>query len=1046
MARLPNSVNPPAVPVQPPEPHPTSLPAGQQIAPSAPIHSFPARSSSPTLRQSHRRHHGPTFSTAAVDQNACELPKDVTLEEGSRRLEELFFKFSGDGTRYQTRHGVGGRGLAGMFQRSHTMDFGEFLALLIHLKIVPRMHGGAGHMTKTHAAAVFQTVNRVDEGGDANRRELDLKEYLAAMRSITEQLGRQPVFAALKHPCQLLFVEEAKSAPVDPPDMLESLKPVGPDIEVHQLKGSKTDNKLPPLQVPSFCLPAGKGPKVCGREGCNNTRQSGAVLSSPRRHPLLVCLGCKTAVYCCKKCQSEAWESGHKDECQLLAINHKGQQGPRQRSPAASVLAAKAARQAAAPVGYTAVQRRAVIYLQDRRELGDWRGALRVVDEVMQIARKVDSSWPQGAMSVYNNLGICFQLAQEYDKARGLHEQHFSIAKRLGEKVQQGVAAGNIGNCMDSMQEYDQARMWHETSLAIALEVADKDAEGGCYGNLSNVHQALREPALGIEMKEKMLRVAKASGEISLFGDLNHCAFALGQYAQAITLPRQEPRQKQSKSRSGKSARGPRVRLKMPRDLILLTGLRASAPGQGLGGAGMLSQPWAEDEGNMNMKPPPTSVRTVLWPRAFLADVSGDPKRTCQPRDLSLVLAAAFRSEAYRTQQEPCNRMKGKHDSMQRERKFWALGLNGGPKAHSTDKNRLGKLVLRVVRAEKLLGADADGASDPFCQVCVVNKTRGKQSGTRPNGMKSSRPGVTEVQSRTRNPEWEEDFIFNIWNITDAVEMKVYDFDANRGGIHDFLGGKRITLSEVFSKIRGDVKKLTGFKTRETYDLEGANGTDFVDAAHTQRVKGSITVDLTFEVTAPEAPKPDEAKAAGKKIVTSGVDPPESGGVSSGAAPRNPPAQQKPAAQPAVKNMVAREQAHSRPLHNVNAVPAVYRNPRPPPPKPFAQKKKKLQPQALQARRLVGAASAPVLAQQQRNVRFAETETDAGVSKPGPERASDGANTEPAGKSEELDGQPDVQGASIESIRRAHTDPPSSSSSSDESSCATSADSREWLC
>ena len=94
----------------------------------------------------------------------------------------------------------------------------------------------------------------------------------------------------------------------------------------------------------------------------------------------------------------------------------------------------------------------------------------------------------------------------------------------------------------------------------------------------------------------------------------------------------------------------------------------------------------------------------------------------------------------------------------------------------------------------------------------------------------------------------------------------------------------------------------------------------------------------------------------------------------------------------------------------------------------------------------MGAVSAPVLAQQQRNVRFAETETDAGVSKPGPERASDGANTEPAGKSEELDGQPDVQGASIESIRRAHTDPPSSSSSSDESSSATSADSREWLC
>ena len=103
----------------------------------------------------------------------------------------------------------------------------------------------------------------------------------------------------------------------------------------------------------------------------------------------------------------------------------------------------------------------------------------------------------------------------------------------------EGAASGNLGNCLDSLGHYEQALVFHETSLQIAQEIGDKDAEGGCFGNLANVHESLGQS--GAHMKERLLAIAREAGEISLFGDLSKCSFALGQYAQAIVLPRAEP-------------------------------------------------------------------------------------------------------------------------------------------------------------------------------------------------------------------------------------------------------------------------------------------------------------------------------------------------------------------------------------------------------------------------------------------------------------------------------------------------------------------------
>ena len=73
------------------------------------------------------------------------LPPGLSMAEGERQLEALFVKYS-----------AAGKGLGGMGQRSASMDFGELLMLLAHLRVVPAAKGGCGHMTKTHASAIFQ--------------------------------------------------------------------------------------------------------------------------------------------------------------------------------------------------------------------------------------------------------------------------------------------------------------------------------------------------------------------------------------------------------------------------------------------------------------------------------------------------------------------------------------------------------------------------------------------------------------------------------------------------------------------------------------------------------------------------------------------------------------------------------------------------------------------------------------------------------------------------------------------------------------------------
>ena len=221
--------------------------------------------------------------------------------------------------------------------------------------------------------------------------------------------------------------------------------------------------------------------------------------------------------------------------------------------------------------------------------------------EALDTADKAKKMWPDGAMSIYNNLGICYQLAGQYQRAQWLHQQHLELAKAGGDRAGEGAASGNLANCLDSLGHYEQALAFHETSLQIAQEVGDKDAEGGCFGNLANVHESLGQS--GEHMKQQLLAIAREAGEVSLFGDLSKCSFALGQYAQAIVLPRAV----HFSGQEGPSATG---------ELVLLPEARSAAHGQGGWEQGDLNVSQRGDGGASQLLP-------RRRPRAILTEVGG---------------------------------------------------------------------------------------------------------------------------------------------------------------------------------------------------------------------------------------------------------------------------------------------------------------------------------------------------------------------------------------------------------------------------------------
>lgn len=92
----------------------------------------------------------------------------------------------------------------------------------------------------------------------------------------------------------------------------------------------------------------------------------------------------------------------------------------------------------------------------------------------------------------------------------------------------------------------------------------------------------------------------------------------------------------------------------------------------------------------------------------------------------------------------------------------------------------VGKLIVRVYRAEQLASADLNGSSDPFIKMNLVNQFH-----------------RTSTQYKTLNPEWNEMFHFDVKDINNQLDILVFDEDFAG---EDFLGRIVIPLLSIKNK------------------------------------------------------------------------------------------------------------------------------------------------------------------------------------------------------------------------------------------------------
>ena len=154
----------------------------------------------------------------------------------------------------------------------------------------------------------------------------------------------------------------------------------------------------------------------------------------------------------------------------------------------------------------------------------------------LSIAKAVGNRVEEGR--AYCNLGITSRRLGDLKKAIEYHKQELCIAKELVDGSREGAAHGNLGNAYHSIGDFKQAILHHEQDLRISKELGDRVGEGSAYGNLGNAYHRLGDFKHAVNYHQQRLSIMKElgnkAGEGAAYGDLGNAYFRLGDFKQAI--------------------------------------------------------------------------------------------------------------------------------------------------------------------------------------------------------------------------------------------------------------------------------------------------------------------------------------------------------------------------------------------------------------------------------------------------------------------------------------------------------------------------------
>eukprot|EP00058_Branchiostoma_floridae_P003327 XP_002588815.1 hypothetical protein BRAFLDRAFT_89754 [Branchiostoma floridae] len=200
------------------------------------------------------------------------------------------------------------------------------------------------------------------------------------------------------------------------------------------------------------------------------------------------------------------------------------------------------------------------------------------LDTALQMAEQKGDQY--GQMGVYMHMGD--MQKDKFNSPRTsiqYYKQYLSIARQVGDRLQEGVAISRLGLVHYEMREYEEALEWYQKHLKISQERDDKKEEvtahtdvGNTYRLLGNIEQAtsqfskalelaqqtedehgqlrvyifmgdmqkdqFRSPRTSVQYYERCLALAKQlnnSVEESLaYERLGHAQYEMGEYEQAV--------------------------------------------------------------------------------------------------------------------------------------------------------------------------------------------------------------------------------------------------------------------------------------------------------------------------------------------------------------------------------------------------------------------------------------------------------------------------------------------------------------------------------
>jgi len=170
--------------------------------------------------------------------------------------------------------------------------------------------------------------------------------------------------------------------------------------------------------------------------------------------------------------------------------------------------------------------------------LGLYERARGLLEEGFTLARAGNDPAEQ-ALSL-NNLGSVAEAVGQYPEAKRLYEESLTLRRRVGDRWAIALSLNNLGNLAYRLGDYLEARKLYEESLAIKRETGDRKGTAPSLNNLGNVAMVLGQYPEAKKLYEESIAIKRELGDqwgLSLsLNNLGLVSEALGEYSEAEKL------------------------------------------------------------------------------------------------------------------------------------------------------------------------------------------------------------------------------------------------------------------------------------------------------------------------------------------------------------------------------------------------------------------------------------------------------------------------------------------------------------------------------